>query len=45
MKDHGRAEAALIGLSGLNRIPGPARIAAGRIPVNDDDRNGRFEAT
>jgi len=38
-KDHGRAEAALIALSGLhqfNRIPAQAGIAAGRIPANDE---------
>jgi crossover junction endodeoxyribonuclease RuvC len=39
-KDHGRAEAALIALSGLhqfNRIPAKAEIAAGRFPVNQND--------
>jgi crossover junction endodeoxyribonuclease RuvC len=33
-KDHGRAEAALIALYQLNRIPAQAGVAAGRIPVS-----------
>jgi crossover junction endodeoxyribonuclease RuvC len=35
-KDHGRAEAALIALYGLNGIPAKAGIVAGRIPVNNE---------
>jgi crossover junction endodeoxyribonuclease RuvC len=35
-KDHGRAEAALIALFGLNGIPAKAGIVAGRIPVSSE---------
>jgi len=42
-KDHGRAEAALIALIGLNRIPAQAGVAAGRIPANDEVTKQRKE--